>query len=128
MADDVRRKSWFAAGHRVSLPHIRDTQVGVRDWSVVDRIKFDMRAGQYAFHERRGQIGGVRDPRGTYYVVEGHHRMVAALECFYESGDAAAVLELLRWGQWTEIDRPPSDRRPSPARHWWGAFRNWIGY
>jgi filamentous hemagglutinin len=128
MADDVKRRRRVAAHPRVLLPRIRGTQVGLRDWSVVDRIKADMRVGQYAFHERRGQIGGVRDWRGTYYVIEGHHRVVAALKWFYDSGDASAVLELLRWGQWTGLDKSPSDRRPLPARHWWGAFRNWIGY
>lgn len=113
---------------RVRLPRIRGTQIGLRDWSLVDRIKSDMRMGRYAYHERRGQIGGVRDRQGTYYVIEGHHRMVAALEWFSESGDATAVLELLRWGLWTELDKPPVDRRPMPARYRWGAFRNWIGY
>lgn len=112
---------------RVSLPRIRGTQIGLRNWFLVDQIKSDMRAGQYTFHERRGQIGGVRDRRGIYYVIEGHHRMVAALEWFHESGDATGVLELVRWGQWTELEKSPSDRRPLPARHWWGAFRNWIG-
>ncbi len=113
---------------RPSLPRLRGTQIGLRNWSLVDQIKSDMRAGRYVINERRGQIGGVRDRRGTYYVIEGHHRMVAALELFHESGDATAVWELLCWGQWTELDKPPSDRRPLPSRHWWGAFRHWIGY
>ncbi len=87
-----------------------------------------MRAGVYAFQERRGQIGGVRDRHGVYYVIEGHHRIVAALEWLLESGDATAVFSLLRWGWWTELEKPPSDRRPLQARDWWGAFRNWIGF
>jgi filamentous hemagglutinin len=111
-----------------SLPRLRGTQIGLRNWPLVDQIKSDMRAGRYAFDERRGQIGGVRDRRGTYYVIEGHHRMAAALELFHETGDTAPVWELLRWGRWTELDKPPSDRRPLPARPWWGAFRNWIGF
>src|SRR6185312_8600418 len=90
---------------RTSLPRLRGTQIGLRNWSLVDQVKSDMRAGRYAFDERRGQIGGVRDRRGIYYVIEGHHRMVAALELLYESGDAAAVWELLRWGRWTELDK-----------------------
>lgn len=113
---------------RLRLPRIRGTQIGLRDAPLVDQIKSDMRAERYAFEERRGQIGGVRDRRGIYYVIEGHHRMAAALECFSESGDPTAVLELLRWGLWTEVEKPPSDRRPLPARDRWGAFRNWIGF
>ena len=113
---------------RASLPRIRGTQIGLRDWSLVDSLKADMRVGRYSFQERRGQIGGVRDRRGIYYVVEGHHRLVAALELFRETSDERAVLELLRWGRWTDVQKPPSDRRPLPARNWWGAFRHWLGY
>lgn len=113
---------------RASLPRIRGTQLGLRNWLFVDQLKSDMQSGRYAFQERRGQIAGVRDRRGTYYVVEGHHRMVAALELFHETGDAAAVVDLLRWGRWTNVNRSPSDRRPLPSRNWWGAFRNWLGF
>ena len=111
-----------------SLPRVRGTQLGLRDWPLVDRIKADMKEGRYAFQERRGQIGGVRDRRGIYYVIEGHHRMAAAMELFHESGDATAVEELLRWGWWTDMEKAPSDRRPLPSRAWWGRFRNWMGY
>jgi filamentous hemagglutinin len=113
---------------RLSLPRIRGTQIGLRNASLVDQIKAAMREGRYGFDERRGRIGGVLDRRGTYYVIEGHHRMAAAMELFYESGDSAAVVALLHWGLWTELEKPPSDRRPLPARDWWGAFRNWFGY
>jgi hypothetical protein len=113
---------------RVSLPRIRGTQIGLRNWSLVDQLKSDMRSARYAFHERRGQIGGVRDRRGVYYVVEGHHRLVAALELFNETGDSTAIVELLNGGLWTEVNRPPFDGRPLPSRSYWGAFRNWLGY
>jgi hypothetical protein len=110
-----------------SIPRIRGTQIGLRDPPLVDRIKRDMLAGEYAYKEDRGRIGGVRDPAGTYHVIEGHHRMVAALEVYRKTGDATAVLELLRNGLWTDVAVPPSDSRPMPARRWWGAFRNWLG-
>jgi hypothetical protein len=54
--------------------------------------------------------------------------MVAALELFQETGDPAAVLELIHWGRWAEWERPPNDARPMPSRHWWAAFRNWLGW
>jgi hypothetical protein len=53
--------------------------------------------------------------------------MVAALEIYKETGDAIPVRELLRWGRWTEVGRPPPDSRPMPARNWWGALRNRLG-
>ncbi len=113
------------SGH---LPKIRGTQVGLREPDLVAQLKADMRAGHYAYHEARGQIGGVRDRKGTYHVMEGHHRMVAALEIYRETKDATAVNELLRWGQWDEVSGPPPDSRPLPARDWLGAWRNWLGF
>jgi filamentous hemagglutinin len=113
---------------RPALPRIYGTQIGLRDWSVVDQIKADMRAGRFLYQERRAQVVGFRDRRGVYYVASGHHRMVAALELLRETGDATAVRELLRCGDWRQYERPPVDRRPLPARDWWGAFRHWIGF
>jgi hypothetical protein len=106
---------------------VRGTQIGLRAPEVVDRIKADMRAGRYAYQEPRGRIAGVRDARGTYHVKVGHHRMAAAMEVYRENGDPAAVWELIYWGFWDEVERPPIDSRPLPARGWWGALRNWLG-
>jgi hypothetical protein len=111
----------------MALPKIRGTQIGLRDPTLVDRLKAEMAAGRYAFQEPRGQIGGVIDRRGTYHVVEGHHRMVAALELFRETGDDNAVQALIAWGRWSFVDNPPIDSRPFPSRSMWGAFRNWFG-
>jgi hypothetical protein len=83
--------------------------------------------GRFAYSEPRGQIAGFRDKKGRYYVREGHYRIVAALEILQETGNPDAILQLLQWGLWTEVDRPPTDYRPLPARDWWGSFRNWIG-
>jgi filamentous hemagglutinin len=112
---------------RPSLPKIRGTQVGLRSWQVVDQIKADMLAGRFIFHEY-SRIGGVRNRKGVYYVVEGHHRMVAAMEMYKESGDPTFLLELLRRGDWDNVPFTPVDGRPLPARDWWGAFRHWFGW
>lgn len=111
----------------MALPRIRGTQIGLRDPKLLDQLKADMTEGRYAFEEERGQIGGVIDPRGTYHVVEGHHRVAAALELLHETGDDADVLSLLFWGRWSQVEKRPADSRPLPSRSTWGAFRNWLG-
>src|SRR5205823_2069538 len=111
-----------------ALPRIRSCQIGLRNPGLVDEIKADMLAGRYAFSEPRGQIGGWRDTEGIYYVNDGNHRMVAALELVRENGNAEFVLSLIRWGRWTLADEPPIGARPMPARDWFRRLRNWLGY
>jgi filamentous hemagglutinin len=109
------------------LPRIRGTQIGLRDPKLVDQIVSDMLANLFAFDEPRGQIAGFIDERATYYVCEGHHRVIAALEIFRETGDDRFVRLLLFWGRWTQCIRPPIYWRPLPSRRFWGKLRNWIG-
>jgi hypothetical protein len=111
-----------------SLPLIRGTQIGLRDPGQVDRIKASMRDGSFAFHESDLRISGLRDVKGTYYVKDGHHRMAAAWELAQETADPTPIFELVRWGRWSEVEHPPNDACPLPARDWWGAFRNWLGW
>jgi hypothetical protein len=110
------------------LPKIRGTQIGLRNPTLIDRLKADLTAGSYAFEEARGQIGGVIDLRGMYHVIEGHHRIAAALELFQETGDDTPVRALLSWGRWSPVAKPPSASCPFPSRSRWGAFRNWLGF
>jgi hypothetical protein len=110
------------------LPRIRGTQIGLLHPEVVDQIKADMLAGQFGYEELRARVAGERDPKGAYHVRIGHHRMVAAMEIYRETGDPSAVRLLLQWGKWDDVPRTPIDTRPLPARDWWGAFRNWVGY
>ena len=111
-----------------SLPRIRGTQIGLRDPALVDTIKEAMLAGEYAYRETRGMIAGVRDPFGVYHVIEGHHRMVAALEIFREHDDDRCVRLLLEHGRWPDITYVPSDSRPMPSRYWLGRLQNRLGF
>lgn len=113
---------------RASLPIIWGTQIGLRDSAYVDQVKEDMRMVRFDFQAERGRIAGVRDPRGTYYVMVGHHRVVAALELYRETQDATAILQLLYHGKWDPVMHPPNDRRPLPFRDWWGKLRNRLGF
>ena len=110
------------------LPRIRGTQLGLARPAQVDQIKADMLAGRFAFGESAARLDGVRDRRGVYYVKDGHHRMVAAMEIYRETGDSHFVLELVRWGRWNDTERAPIDGCALPSRSWWGAFWNWLGF
>jgi hypothetical protein len=112
----------------MTIPKIRGTQVGLRNSSLVDQLKQAMAAGNYAYDEPRGQIGGLMDQGGAYHIVEGHHRMAAALELLQETGDKKAVRALLFWGRWSLCLQRPGDSRPLSGRSRWTAFRNWIGF
>ena len=110
------------------LPKIRGTQIGLKKPWLVDQIKADMWGGCFDYVAVRGRIGGVLDDRGCYHVVEGHHRMAAALEIYREKGDSAPVRELLQCGRWDVRKDGPAYSRPFPHRGWWGVLRNWLGF
>lgn len=66
---------------------------------MVDQIKADMLAEEFEFETERGRILGRNDKRGRYYISDGHHRVVAALELYKETGDCSyldRLLELFR--------------------------------
>ena len=113
---------------RVALPRIRSCQIGLRNPAQVDQIKADLVAGRFAFSEPRARIAGWRDANGIYYVNDGNHRKVAALELFRETGNPEFVLALLQWGRWAEAVSAPIGQRPMPARDRWARLRNWLGF
>jgi filamentous hemagglutinin len=98
-------------------PRIRSAmrQIGFREPEKISNIKADMQNDRYEFNAPRGQIAGNRDPQGTYYITEGHHRMAAAMEIFEETGDPSNVNRLLENGHWTAVERPPING-PLPRR------------
>jgi hypothetical protein len=104
----------------IRLPRLRGTQKGLKDPSQVDKIKADMRAGRFDFLAQRARISGIRDKRLVFHVVEGHHRVVAALEIFEEFGDMTPLLQLLAWRKWDDQPSGPWESRPMPSRYWWG--------
>jgi len=109
-------------------PTIRGTQVGLKHPEQVDQMKADILADRFYFEELRARIGGVIDRRGIYHVIEGHHRIVAAIEVLDEFENATPLLEIIRCGNWDLVDKPPRGSRPLPSRTFWGAMRNWLGF
>ena len=95
-------------------PKIRGTQIGLKQPRLVDEIKSAMRADAFRFGELQARIGGVRDAKGVYHIVDGHHRVVAALELWSESRDSSPLRKLLEFGRWDEVDHAPRESRPLP--------------
>ena len=109
------------------LPTIRGTQIGLQNPALVDQIKASMRAGQFPYHEIGCWVIGIRDSNGTCHVKDGHHRMVAAFELYWETGDSSYVRNLITFGLWAERPHAPIDSCFLPARSRWRTFLNWLG-
>jgi hypothetical protein len=110
---------------RPRLPKILGTQTGLLNPSQIDQIRADMVAGRFDY--LAGRIFGLRDGDGVYYVKDGHHRMVAAMEIYKKTGDPSIVLSLLHFGKWDNTVSIPNDSQRLPTRSWWAAFRAWMG-
>lgn len=107
------------AGRRSRLPKIRSGigQTALSSPDSVDQLKEDMLAGRFDYEREGSRVFGWLDDRGTYYICEGHHRIVAALEIFSETGDRSYLDLLLEHGQW-ETTAPPKDRRLRTRNFW----------
>jgi filamentous hemagglutinin len=106
---------------------LRSYQTGLRNPAAVDMIKAAMQEGWFDFTEELARLDGWRDARGWYYISDGSHRMVAALDIERETGDPWAVHALLQYGRWIDCDVPPRGHRPMPSRRWWDRLRNYLG-
>ena len=95
---------------------IKSMQTGLRNPQQVDQIKNDMTSGNYRFNAPEGRIAGYIDSKGSYYISEGNHRMVAAQEIFKKTGDKSYVDKLLQNGSWTQTTNAPVGAKPMPTR------------
>ena len=109
------------------LPTIRGTQLGLKNPGLVEQIKSQMKSGQFSYDEIGCRVIGIRDSNGIYHVRDGHHRMVAAFELYWETGDSSFVRNLLTHGRWDEVDNAPIESSSLPARTRWRRFRSWLG-
>ena len=112
---------------QIRLPRIRSGigQTLLPQPERVDQIKEAMRTGSFRFESVEGRLFGWKDAKGTYYISEGHHRVVAALELYSEDGDRFHLDRLLDCGLWRR-SRPPKNRR-LPTRSFWSRFLYRIG-
>lgn len=65
---------------------------------------------------------------GVYYIGEVHHRMIAALEIYKETGDPTFVNKLIENGRWDPINTAPSNSVPMPSRYFWGRMKNKLAF
>lgn len=113
---------------RERLPRIR-CGIGQTELSkpkLVDQLKEDMLSGNFRFESDEGRISGWNDERGTYYICEGHHRVIAALEIYKETGNRTYIDRLLECGLW-EIG-PPRKNCRLPTRSFWSRLLGRWGW
>lgn len=81
--------------------YIRSAQVGLGKPGEVDVYKKQMRNNTFPLEPKNGIIAGYTDKKGVYYVSDGNHRMVAAVEYYNETGDPKFINLLIKNGAWT---------------------------
>jgi hypothetical protein len=116
-------------GRGSRLPKIRSGigQTALSTPEAVDLIKEDMLEGRFDYERKGSRVFGWLDDRGTYYICEGHHRIVAALEICRDTGDRSFLDLLLVHGQW-ETTPPPKDRRLRTRSFWSRVLRFFDGW
>lgn len=80
--------------------YIKSTQVGLGQPAKVDYYKKLMKDGTFKFDKDEFIVAGFRDSKGIYYVSEGNHRMVAAIELYNETGSTKYIEGLIKNGRW----------------------------
>lgn len=80
--------------------YIKSTQVGLGQPAKVDYYKKMMKDGTFKFDKDEFIVAGFRDSKGIYYVSEGNHRMVAAIELYNETGSTKYIEGLIKNGRW----------------------------
>ena len=59
-----------------------------------------MRNNCFRYTDTEARVLGFVDENGTYYLTDGHHRINAALELWWETGDRSFLERLIDAGDW----------------------------
>ncbi len=111
---------------RPDIKVLSSTQSYVEDWVKVAALKKAMLNGSFAFSSLEGRIGGeYHEPRKIFFVGEGHHRLAAALEIAFESGNWSCFNKLIRYGDWEKTSRNPRDAYRLPVRSRMLTYLGW---
>jgi hypothetical protein len=102
---------WF---RKRAIPRIRsaEEQAVLPRSTTIDQLKLDMLTGRFRYESWEGQISGWID-KETYFISEGHHRVNAALEIYWETGDRSYLDRLLEHGRWSPATPPRSRVLPT---------------
>jgi filamentous hemagglutinin len=90
----------------------------------IDGLKLDMVEGRFRFADSK--ISGWRDGAYDFYIGEGHHRINAALEIYWETREDRFITLLLEHGKWHR-SKPLLSRR-LPTRSLWFKLTRAIGW
>lgn len=90
--------------------------VGLGKPGEVDVYKNQMRNNTFPLVPEKGVIAGYVDKKGVYYVSDGNHRMVAAVEYYNETGNPEYIKQLIKNGTWTYNATYAGTSKPLPVR------------
>ncbi|HCR56653.1 MAG TPA: hemagglutinin [Raoultella sp.] len=96
--------------------YIKSTQIGLGKPETVDIYKQQMKDGTFLLTPGKGIIAGYTDSKGMYYVSDGNHRMVAAVEFYNETGSSKYIETLIKNGSWTYDANYTGLAKPLPMR------------
>lgn len=96
--------------------YIKSTQVGLGKPEKVDFYKKQMKDESFKYNVDEFKIAGYKDSKGMYYVSEGNHRMVAAIELYNETGSTRYIEELIKNGNWYHQVKYTGDKFRVPMR------------
>ncbi|MEZ7213922.1 hypothetical protein ACBC55_06060 [Klebsiella spallanzanii] len=96
--------------------YIKSTQVGLGKPEKVDFYKKQMKDESFKYNVDEFKIAGYKDSKGMYYVSEGNHRMVAAIELYNETGSTRYIEALIKNGNWYYQVKYTGDKFRVPMR------------
>lgn len=75
-----------------------------------------MKDESFKYNVDEFKIAGYKDSKGMYYVSEGNHRMVAAIELYNETGSTRYIEALIKNGNWYYQVKYTGDKFRVPMR------------
>ena len=85
-----------------------------------------MQRGDFDYSQPKATLIGYVDDRGTYYLTDGHHRVNAALEIWWETGNRDCLDRLIAAGAWHR--RKPESSYRLPTRTMWSRLLSLFEY
>ena len=101
-------------------------QIGLRDPDQVDTFKREMLEGRWDYEGLGKHLVYWREGN-TIYVSDGHHRVNAALEIGWETGDWNYLDRLLEYGKQEPDLPPPGNIGRFSTRRWWSRLLDRMG-